>query len=112
MSVWFDLRINRGLIGTVEIRRVEDLNISDPAAVADVVSTYEVSRDGVLVGTVRHRYGDRAWRLLASAAHLIAAVDEAVCDCGHEGLDLMFHLHPCPIAVLRDTAREKSANNG
>lgn len=27
------------------------------------------------------------------------------CDCGHEGLDLMLHLQPCPVAALRDAAR-------
>jgi hypothetical protein len=26
------------------------------------------------------------------------------CDCGHEGLDTMFHLAPCPIAELSRTA--------
>lgn len=27
---------------------------------------------------------------------------QALCDCGHEGLDPMFHLRPCPIAERRD----------
>ena len=29
-----------------------------------------------------------------------------VCDCGHEGLDAMFHLTPCPVALLRRQARK------
>jgi hypothetical protein len=27
------------------------------------------------------------------------------CDCGHDGLDAMFHLAPCPVAELRAAAR-------
>ena len=28
------------------------------------------------------------------------------CDCGHDGLDAMFHLRPCPVAELRAAARK------
>lgn len=31
--------------------------------------------------------------------------DDTACDCGHEGLDAMFHLAPCPVAELRRAAR-------
>ncbi len=42
--------------------------------------------------------------LARRTAELLAAVEDA-CDCGHEGQVLMFHLHPCPVAVFRDAAR-------
>jgi hypothetical protein len=44
--------------------------------------------------------------LAARIAELLTLV-EAVCDCGHEGLGLMFHLVPCPVAVLRHAARRR-----
>lgn len=75
MALWFRLNINSERIGTVEIRRRERLDLTDRAAIQDAVSTYEVRRDGVLLGTVEHRYGDKAWRLLATAAELIAKED-------------------------------------
>lgn len=28
------------------------------------------------------------------------------CSCGHDGLDAMFHLHPCPVARVRGLARK------
>lgn len=71
MALWFDLKINHEHIGTVEIRRREHLDITDRAAIADVVSTYTVRQSGHLIGEVRHRYGDGAWRLLALATNLI-----------------------------------------
>lgn len=46
--------------------------------------------------------------LARTTAELLTAV-EAACDCGHEGLQLLFHLHPCPVAVLRNAARRKHA---
>jgi hypothetical protein len=46
----------------------------------------------------------------AAADVLLAALPSAdgvpACDCGHEGLDAMFHLTPCPVALLRSTARK------
>jgi hypothetical protein len=33
--------------------------------------------------------------------------DETECDCGHDGLDEMFHLTPCPIAVRRIARRNR-----
>lgn len=30
---------------------------------------------------------------------------DPACDCGHQGLDAMFHLTPCPVALLRRRAR-------
>lgn len=61
-------------IGTLEIQRHEPLDLTDPAAIVDVVSTYTVRLDGQDRGTVRHRYGDGAWVLLAKAAALVAGV--------------------------------------
>lgn len=75
MALWFDLNINAETIGHVEIRRREALDLRNPAAIADVWSTYDVRRDGLLVGQVRHRYGDRAWKLLALACSLINTTD-------------------------------------
>lgn len=46
-------------------------------------------------------------QLLARRIVELLTVVEAACDCGHEGLDLMFHLHPCPVAVLRQAARRR-----
>lgn len=31
---------------------------------------------------------------------------ESECDCGHDGLDPMFHLRPCPVAELRASVRK------
>jgi hypothetical protein len=75
MAVWFGLNSSAERIGDVVIRRVEPLDLADPAAIQDVVSTYEVSRDGLLVGTVKHRYGDKAYRLVSLATALIAEED-------------------------------------
>lgn len=72
MALWFRLNINLERIGVVEIRRRGQLDLSDPVAIANVRSTYDVRRNGHLVGQVTHRYGDGAWRLVAHAADLIA----------------------------------------
>lgn len=116
MSVWFALRINSGHIGTVEIRRTEYLDLSDKAAIQDVVSTYEVKRDDVLVGTVEHRYGDGAWRLVSLACDLVARADAPhrpapgggfVAGCGWctaEG-------HACPVHAENHQARLTAEGN-
>jgi hypothetical protein len=70
--MWFTLRLNSQHAAQVEIRRREHLDLTDQAAIWDKVSTYDVKRDGRRVGTVRHRYGDGRWKLLATAAALIA----------------------------------------
>ena len=75
MALWFNLAINDERIGQVEIKRLEFLDLSDPEAIADVWSTYEVRRDGRLVGQVRHQYGHGAWRLLALASALLDSDD-------------------------------------
>lgn len=99
MTLWFNLKINSELIGHVEIRRVQPLDLSDPAAIQDVVSTYDVYRDGHRQGTVEHRYGDQAWRLLALAADLIARQDAGAVEdsCDLSGLS--------PAGVCRCTKR-------
>lgn len=81
MALWFNLRINRSGIGMVEIRRREDLDISNSAAIQDAVSTYDVFRDEEQIGTVEHRYGDRAWKLLALATDLLAKEDAGRLRC-------------------------------
>jgi hypothetical protein len=30
-------------------------------------------------------------------AWICTLLNANICDCGHEGLDEMFHLHPCPL---------------
>lgn len=70
--MWFELRANREHLGTVEIQRREPLDLTNQAGIQDAVCTYDVRTDGRAVGTVRHRYGDGKWRLLARAAELIA----------------------------------------
>ncbi len=72
MALWFNLSINEQRLGGVEIRRREHLDLTNPAAIADTWSTYDVWRDGVPIGQVRHVYGHGAWKLLALAADLIA----------------------------------------
>jgi hypothetical protein len=69
--LWFNLKCNADRIGTVEIQRREKLDISDPVAIRDVVSTYTVTLDDRLIGVVAHRYGDGAYRLTALATELI-----------------------------------------
>jgi hypothetical protein len=76
MAVWFHLNINDTVIGMVEIRRRQPLDLTDQAGIQDVVSIYTVSRDHRKVGEVQHRYGDGAWRLVAAAADLIACDDD------------------------------------
>jgi hypothetical protein len=63
MALWFRLHANADGIGSFEARRVEALDLTD-LAVDDAVSTYEITIDGRLVGTVRHRYGDGPWELI------------------------------------------------
>src|SRR5690349_20576276 len=71
MALWFNLNCNDERIGQVEIRRREHLGLSNPPGIRDAVSTYDLRRDGELVGAVKHRYGDGAGRLLGLAADLI-----------------------------------------
>jgi len=72
MALWLKLNVNHEEIGFVEIRRREYLDLTDPAAIADTWSTYDVFRNGRTVGQVRHVYGHGAWKLLALASDLIA----------------------------------------
>lgn len=76
MALWFELRINAQGIGLVQIQRREPLDLGDPSAIRDAVSTYTVMHDHVYVGTIRHRYGDGAMRLVALATALIADASE------------------------------------
>ncbi len=46
-------------------------------------------------------------QLLANRIAELLTAAESACNCGHEGLELMFHLQPCPVAVLRDAARRQ-----
>lgn len=72
MSLHFILSVNGNRLGTVNIRRQDPLDLTDPEAIADEVCTYDVSLDYQPIGTVDHRYGDGAWALVAVAADLIA----------------------------------------
>jgi hypothetical protein len=67
VSLWFDLRVGRNVIGRMEIRRTRYLDLTDKAAIADEVSVYEITIDDEPRGTVEHRYGDGAWTLLRKA---------------------------------------------
>lgn len=77
MALWFKLNVNDEQLGTVEIRRRERLDTSDPAAIAGVWSTYDVRRDGRLIGQVRHVYGHGAWHLLSLVSGMLATDDLA-----------------------------------
>lgn len=46
-------------------------------------------------------------QLLAERVAELLTAAETACDCGHAGLPLMFHLRPCPVAALRDAARNR-----
>ena len=72
MAVEVLLGINGCDVGFVEVRRVDPVDVAVPDA--DVVCTYDVRRDGCVVGQVKHRYGDGVWQLAASATALIAEV--------------------------------------
>lgn len=77
MSLWLAPRV--GLadpVGHMEIRRREYLDLSDKAAIADAVSTYEVRIDSEFRATVSHRYGDGAWVLLRKALDAAVPVPE------------------------------------
>lgn len=83
MALWFTLCDNAESLGMVEVRCREWLDLSDPAAIADVWSTYDVYRDWELVGQVRHQYGRGPWRLLMLAVAAIlhdSEKDDAVDD--------------------------------
>ena len=77
MALWARLMVNAEQIGVVEIQRREFLDLTAQASIQDEVSTYDVTVDGQACGTVRHRYGDGAWRLLALAAEAVAARNAA-----------------------------------
>lgn len=73
MSLWFTPRVNNlQPLGAFDAQRREHLDISDPVAVADVVSTYTIRIDGRMIGEVRHRYGDGAWALIRAGLDLAA----------------------------------------
>jgi hypothetical protein len=55
-----------------------------------------VVMDGKVL-TTDARLAERICALLGGAGE---------CDCGHDGLDAMFHMRPCPIAELRVVARD------
>jgi hypothetical protein len=46
-------------------------------------------------------------QLLAERIAELLTVVEQACDCGHEGLELAFHLMPCPVAALRNAVRRR-----
>lgn len=71
MSLWFNLQVNNERVATVEIRRLEERDLTDPD-LPDTWNTYSVHCDSRHVGKVRHRYGDGKFRLLALAAALLA----------------------------------------
>ncbi|WP_045740885.1 hypothetical protein [Actinoplanes rectilineatus] len=54
--------------------------------------------------------GDRD--LLARRIAELLTVVERVCDCGHPDLELRAHLHPCPVASLRDAHRDPAQEQG
>lgn len=72
MALWFSLNVNDQCIGTCVIQRNEELDLSDPAAIADEVCTYTVSIDGTPTVLVEHRYGDGAWELARRALDAVA----------------------------------------
>jgi hypothetical protein len=71
MGMAIEVNINGLRIGRAFVRRKEYFDISDRDAVADNVSTYEVSLDNRYIGEVRHRYGDGAWKLTAIVAEFL-----------------------------------------
>lgn len=77
MSLWFLLNINNQCIGRLDVQRQDDLDLSDPAAIADVVSTYTVRVDELDRAEVRHRYGDGAWVLVRRALNAAFPVVDA-----------------------------------
>lgn len=74
MAMWFDLRVGTEHVGGIEIRRQEPFDLTDPA-INEQWFTYNVRRDGRLVGQVRHVYGHGAWRLLELVSSLLAEDD-------------------------------------
>lgn len=76
MALWFDLKINAEQIGSIEVRRQEPFDLNSPA-VNEQWFTYNVRRDGRLVGQVRHYYGHGAWQLLTLVSSLLAEDDRA-----------------------------------
>ena len=75
MALWFDLNIGANRLGTVEVRRQEPFDLTDPA-VNEQWFTYNVRRDGELIGQVRHLYAHGAWQLLSLVSALLAADDQ------------------------------------
>lgn len=69
MALWLNLKINRDLVGRLEVVRVTN---TEGTPGPDVVSNYKVVKDGKRIGEVCHRYGDGPWMLLALASGLAA----------------------------------------
>lgn len=70
MSVWFDLNVGSQRIANIEIRRMDNTH----AVILEDgdVSQYKVRIDGHIIGTVQHRYGNGAFRLVCLAMDLAA----------------------------------------
>lgn len=79
MALHFVLNINDQPLGVCVIQRREVLDLTDPDAIADTVSTYDVTvheqrSNTERAAVVEHRYGDGAWALVR--AGLNAAFDD------------------------------------
>jgi hypothetical protein len=70
MALWLNLHANRDILGTLEVRRLQDLPIAS-SAIDDSRNDYEVKLDGYILGRVTHRYGDGPWVLLNLATALV-----------------------------------------
>lgn len=63
MSLWFVLRVEDRIIGTLEVQRLKHRDLTDPATM-DTVNPYVVIFNGDECAKLEHRYGDGAWELL------------------------------------------------
>ena len=72
MAVWFDVNINSRYVGEMQIIRMEELDISDPAKVAHTINHYTVLWKGNSAGVIEHRYGDGIMALISKATGLLA----------------------------------------
>jgi len=70
MALHFDLRVNNEIIGSMELVRIDPVNVNVATIDPDTECTYKVGIQGPLLrynNTTKHRFGDGAWSLIHKA---------------------------------------------
>lgn len=94
------VRINAGLIGTVEVVREHDDNGTDVGAVNTYRWSYVGEGGRKLDGTIQHRYGDGAIVLAHNALAAVASRYQVVAHMSHDAIVVS----GCPLCVSLEVA--------